>query len=426
MSRTRTRGGLTYSPQVTWKHRYSNCSHANWTTYATSNGMKIGEVTTMIDEVIVDYHKRMKRGEVFFNPMYRMRKSYALLPGSGWALQGINNSCSNPVYKQEVEQSDTMSWICGPHGAEPPVSSLFTAADIQSLRTEVSTSVMNKRGRTDANLWETLAEAHKASRLIPQMARKAADFVTFGVNRAIREGKTLSRHDARFSDPAGLWLQFRYGLTPIMKDIENVLKNVHNERRIVRKTTRAMLTDHRVGAQKATYGPVDGGVKVDYVGNYDHQVRVRGMSLDEYSIGAIEEIGFTTKGLLTLPWELVPYSFVVDWFLNVGDYFGSLVGAFGYDHKGGALVVESIKSSTYLPTATYMQSGASYIVTRAVSGGVVAVHDEKYRTSLAAPGIVIRNDFRFDNFTRAADALALAGQRMEKAFKKLPTLPRSR
>lgn len=416
MSRTRTRGSFTTN-LVEWKHRYQNCGHTAWTVYGSGQGMKVGEVTTMIDEEILDFHKRRAKGEVFFNPMYRIRKNYALLPGTGWGLKGVNKSCNSPSLYHEVENTDTMSWICGPSGAEPVVPAQFSESEIQSLVTEASTSVWNKRGRTDANLWETLAEAHKAAALIPAMARSAANVITFGINEARRQGRQKTRVGVQYRDTASLWLQYRYGLRPIMLDIENVLKNIHNLRRYERKTTRALLTDQRSSQQTAIYGPVDGNVRVSYKGSYNHQLRVRAMSLDEFSIGAIEEIGFTTKGLVTLPWELIPYSFVVDWFLNVGDYFGSLVPAIGYDHKGGAVTVESIKTATYLPQQTYITPAGSYIVTRSVTGGAVCTHDEKYRTSLATPGMVVKHDFRFDTFTRAADALALVGQKLERVYK---------
>lgn len=415
MSRTRTRGSLAPSATVTWKHIYSNCGHTAWSNYASGAGAMTGELTTMVDEVIPDFHRRRARGEVFFNPMHSYKENYQLIPGSGFALQGINNSCNSPVYKHQVDHSDTMSWICGPNGKKPDVYSVFTSDAIEALKTEVSTSMYNKRGRTDTNLWDTLAEAHKASQLIPGMARRAANVITVGANRAKRNLRKEAYASAE--DLSSLWLQYRYGLRPIIKDVGVVLENIHNVSRRVRKTTRAGDSMNGSLSWKTTWGPADGGVKVDYLGTYSDQVLIRAASLDEFTLNAASDIGLTTKGLLTLPWELIPYSFVVDWFLNVGDYFGSLVPAFGYNHLGASLTVERVRCTTYMPQQTYMNAGSSYVVTRSVSGGVVATTHEKYRTSPNVPGIVIKSDFRFDTFTRAADAFSLVGQKLARIMR---------
>lgn len=46
-------------------------------------------------------------------------------------------------------------------------------------------------------------------------------------------------------------------------------------------------------------------------------------------------------------WELLPYSFVVDWFLPVGDVLTSLTAGIGMDGVVGGLVYENEHVETY-------------------------------------------------------------------------------
>jgi hypothetical protein len=136
------------------------------------------------------------------------------------------------------------------------------------------------------------------------------------------------------------------------------------------------------------------------------------MSLDEYDLTLADQLGLDFKSLVTLPWELIPYSFVVDWFLNIGDFIGSLTPSPGYTQLGSCFVVEREQTTSYTALGTEVPS-LSYDVLRPVSGTVYRYRKSKNRYRMGDSGsIVIKNDFKLTNLIRALDAVALLQQKL--------------
>ncbi len=125
------------------------------------------------------------------------------------------------------------------------------------------------------------------------------------------------------------FLEFEYGWRPLLSDISssiNILTNVDFGTRKVSKAAResASFTDKTVvfgyvsgnGVQRRNRQK-DGYVKVKL------SARVRITNPNLYLAGAMGVID------PALPWKLVPYSFVVDWFVNVEQVLSSLTGFLG-------------------------------------------------------------------------------------------------
>jgi hypothetical protein len=53
------------------------------------------------------------------------------------------------------------------------------------------------------------------------------------------------------------------------------------------------------------------------------------------ALASLAQAGITNP--LEVAWELVPFSFVADWFFPVGAYLGSLDADFGWSFKGGSV-----------------------------------------------------------------------------------------
>jgi hypothetical protein len=161
----------------------------------------------------------------------------------------------------------------------------------------------------------------------------------------------------------------------------------------------------------------------DYGGwrsNVMHQVHdvvdLRAMSLDEYVQDLASNLGFTGKGFVGLAWELIPFSFVVDWFANVGDYFYSLVPAFGYKQLGSCLVTTRYRTSIFTVLEPVEQPGSEYDIVEAPTGTVAGSIWTKTRQALTLPGLGIKTDFRLNELTRMGDAFSLTAVQLGRMF----------
>jgi hypothetical protein len=99
---------------------------------------------------------------------------------------------------------------------------------------------------------------------------------------------------------------------------------------------------------------------------------------------------------LEIVWEVLRYSFVVDWFLPVGEWLGSLTADVGYTFYGGSL--SKISRMVEVPY-TFQIEDVTYggIRTRVINGTSFNCHAESYnfvRTcygSSPVPGLHFKN-----------------------------------
>jgi hypothetical protein len=392
--------------------RQTSCAAPNWSDTGYVGSLNVGSYRLMDDWVVPGFRQRVAKGEVFFNPVMRRVDQYSDLGGTGYLIRNTAfQSCSAPVFFPEYQFVGNLCVAIarkasvGGFSVPEILPGIDDETQIEPLRRELSTRVYSERGRSESNLFETLAEYDQAVGMFHRPLGRLHNFLdkVEGVAGVKRKAGVL------VSGASSLWLQYRYGLRPIVSDIANIaegLKKLHDRRR---QTTRAN------GAVSSTrqysYSTYLGILKVDFVVNSTASIRLRAMALDDFESSQAFDIGFSPKGIITLPWELIPYSFVADWFLNIGDYIGALVPAIGWNLLGDALSqVTQTVSITKIVGATLTSS--SYALITPPTGGLMGVRTVQTRQPLSQPSLVIKNDFRFDNIVRVIDSLTLASQRM--------------
>lgn len=171
-----------------------------------------------------------------------------------------------------------------------------------------------------------------------------------GVYRALSGGKTLPRGwKKKFSHSAQLagdhWLAWQYGIRPLISDIAGSVEEIYKVRSVqplIRRVT------HKV--RKRSY---DNTVAVNPT-NFTGFARI--VANAEFDSGAsgfdqtAQRLGLTDPVMLA--WELIPYSFVIDWFLNVGDFLHA-AGTISGLKRCGISVTETYTISAVNSDATY-------------------------------------------------------------------------
>lgn len=148
------------------------------------------------------------------------------------------------------------------------------------------------------------------------------------IRNAMRDlGISSKRREPRGSNWTNKWLELQYGWKPLLSDVYGAVDALSKRpsmdwnvtARSTKKASRSntvMWSNDQVGS-----GSAQQEVKV--------QVRIDAQPSNEAAI-SLASTGVTNPAVLA--WELLPYSFVVDWFLPVGGYLDSLDAAIGYDN----------------------------------------------------------------------------------------------
>lgn len=186
--------------------------------------------------------------------------------------------------------------------------------------TELDTELLLKIKDQKVNLSVSIAELGKSTDMVFNLARDmVSSFRKLRSGRLVREViRDLSHPRSRASKKvAKRWLEYTYGWQPFLGDIWNlsnqITKSIQAGRFIdviVRKRISDSLVDNGgysgiVMSRHVLHQKIHGRYKIDSVG-----------------LKYLAELGVTNP--LAVAWELVPYSFVVDWVVNVGDYLSAL------------------------------------------------------------------------------------------------------
>lgn len=164
------------------------------------------------------------------------------------------------------------------------------------------------------------------------------------------------------------WLEWHFGWDPLIKDIAstvNILNQQPNQKRVsVRgKAIKEVLFEQHTSAA------------YDYI-DITRKVKVRTtvtalIGVKNPNVHMADQLGLLNP--LAIAWELVPYSFVVDWFANVGTYLQSYtdfsgltitgattsqVGRIDYEYKSMSRSVAW--TGPWLGTCTALQVGTWY------------------------------------------------------------------
>lgn len=398
----------------------SNCSlAAQWTPYYNASASAlVGSYESMQDETVPGFHKLSKEGAVFMNSMFKQKLVISNGVGNSTGeFQDVNPVCTGvDKYYPKDRFTETGNYTGGrqrsgfafttfPDGSLVPPISYIPNSEMANAITEASTACQNQRGRSKSNLFEALAELDKSAGMLSQALLNVSQFL--GKNQGL-----VSRAQAASS----AYLMYRYGLKPLISDVEAAREGMKKAVGRVRITSRGSVGLSAPPVTFTSPGGLYGVWSFTRRFTISESCEIRIMSLDEVEASFGFNVGFSAKGLLTLPWELLPYSFVLDWFANIGDFIGACTPVAGLHQLGSCTVVKRKFQSIYSEESMTLVSPAlRSVVTNPQPGSCNYLYESTSRNpGIVAPGLVIKSDFRFSNLTRASDALALLMQKLKR------------
>jgi hypothetical protein len=186
---------------------------------------------------------------------------------------------------------------------------------------------------TPLNVWvsigeaqETIAEIVSILRTIQKVMRlRDADFSSAGkVRKALRSFRDINK---AASTSAKLWLHLRYGIRPLIADLKNALVVLETCGKKHRERFVANVPDESTSnTANRTFLVAEAipDVSVPYQAkrSISRSIQAGGLyepAFEELTLSELCGTGNLIQGL----WDLVPFSFVADWFLGVSDWLSA-------------------------------------------------------------------------------------------------------
>jgi hypothetical protein len=296
-----------------------------------------------------------------------------------------------------------------------PTSSLNSPSDVDQAVNETATKARAGVKSGKAGGWESVAELHKTIDMLRHPFASLTKLTnSFQSKSSLRRGSSKGLGAAgsdilQFS--AGEWLKYRYGVLPLINDVQAVLNELGRKYVAQRQSSRASVT-----LSNTSYTPFSTTVTgwgCSHVEERESQTKVRAVSLDEYRSSMAIEAGLDLSQIPKTAWDLIPYSFVVDWFINVGDFLNAMTPRLDVNHLGGCVTVEDLTITRVFSVGSTPPTG--HVTVTAPEGSFVEIRRTKTRTvPLPEAALLIKSNFRFDKTTRVGDAAALIGQKLAR------------
>jgi len=219
----------------------------------------------------------------------------------------------------------------------------FKSVSAQGI--EVQNKLVKKLNNRDVDLGVALGEARETAHFVQgamlsiyRAYRSARRGDASGMLKALKVSQTSVALKQSYRDvldaASGVWLSYSYAVRPLLADVfgaMSALEKRHSRPDVV--TMRARVSSE-LDKTMATVGAQPGRLDIEWSckGTLESHM---GLSFEIANpfLYTLSQVGLTNP--LNVAWELVPFSFVVDWFLPIGAYFDGLVPPQGISNLHG-------------------------------------------------------------------------------------------
>ena len=280
-------------------------------------------------------YSRVKPGGSWLPPTtYSMTEVSESKPSGDWKLYvgNVLQSHESGVLSAHSDASTLVNYAVTQTGVGETFPQRLANRSLTDLRLK-----MKETNGQFVNLGQAFGERAQTAALVADSLSDVARAFS-----ALRRGRIrdVARH-LRISVPDKLprhvpsaWLQLQYGWKPLLSDVHGAVTALdNNDRDKWKVTVRASSKEHN-GGTVTILGSDPSNRNYSFC-DYDilHGSRCRADLVPSNSaLQTAASLGLTNPA--SLAWELLPFSFVVDWALPIGDYFSQLDAGLGWDVLG--------------------------------------------------------------------------------------------
>lgn len=264
-------------------------------------------------------------------------------------------------------------------------------------------SFLNELNGESANLVDLVRTRKETISMVSSNAMSIAKSIRF-----LRKGKLRRAMNAlgitkepKSKTAANRWLEMQYGWLPLLGDIHTLANGTFSDPVCSLKRTRRFT--------KNVTNDVGRSYPVIHEVTRFQQTKVRfgcKFTIDAPALAAADQIGLLNPTITA--WEAVPWSFVVDWFLPVGDYLESLTAL-----KGIKIIefYQSVSSIEDVSWKAKLSPSSGYISVSGGSGASFARRKDRFRSDTSVKFPSFKNPLSLGHFYNAMALLRTSFKR---------------
>lgn len=341
-------------------------------------GPRVGSRKRMLDVVTPKFKRLSNKGKIINSPMSQYNETFgSSLSGYRHHYQGDITKLASGVAIDDNFDS-LLNWKLGPlptgHEKQPygwPGTQLISDSAISALETQAATQVLAEAQASSVQSLVFIMEFEKTLRTMINPLQATRQLLSKGFARGftVRDvGKGVSSQ----------YLTWFYGIRSLMFDIEgciDALDKTIRERTTFRK--RLVATETSVRSNLPLHS---GSVLVDSryaITQTDTFTVSTGCLVETEGVGYTKAFGVRLSDIPLAVWEVIPWSFVIDWFVNVGDYIAATM--FDISTGSKAQWLTHTYTTLYERQVTSCTVSDGWAITKACADRDFGVYTTKHR-----------------------------------------------
>lgn len=312
-----------------------------------------------------NWNRRKNAGELIVNPYSASKVIQPAHAGVYWTSEYI------PTGPKDKRRDLWESWF-----SPSQFDTYFgiKASDFPDPDPSFSKEALITKAKAKANeaVWDastSLAEMGETIAMLASLvagARRPVKTLTEFFTRSVKGkagGRRFSIRQAFDTGSAG-WLQWRYGVRPLIGDIQSAIDawNAEVELRF-RKSVRPSGEDTYVGTVDLWSTPTSRrpalrfGFEQGQFSNRGQCVITSDFHYESTRSYFLDQLGFKPRAAPKVAWELIPFSFIVDWFVNVGQWIDTVSDPSGLVQRAGCYSARDYRKTIRKYSALQWEEG---------------------------------------------------------------------
>ena len=267
-----------------------------------------------------------------------------------------------------------------------------------NMKSRAEVKALNELKNQNIHLGQFIAEAQRTANLIgnrsSQIAAQVRKYRALHPKlwKRVKKWQTGKRLAKRFwSRIPSNWLELQYGWKPLLSDVYGALAHlnqvdrgplIHVEGRVTDTSTRDITLGTGLSGVSC-YARLE--TKATAYVNLWYE-------LNSPALAEFSQLGLVNP--IEICWELLPYSFVVDWFLPIGPWLSALTGDVGFSFKGGSYsAIARERGIGSSGTSNFPSSQGAITGARGWLSGEAFSFSRTCYSSSPVPGFYVKNPF---------------------------------